>query len=851
MAFGQELKDFVGGFQAGYKMVDSPDEKKRKKAEEDRKQGTYDRTEEHYQQGRADDAIERTHRAAREGVADKHWETNQAWTEFQGGENAQRDERNFEADQTERDRVHEERLRADKLKYAEHAGSDDGTGLGGALKDGLGQDAAPPTSSAPTAVPDPNDQSSLGSESPRYRDPMVAQASYTGDTAIPDARSGNGLARATNASYGNPRTGPEIATQMVSDLQRDFKISPQIAVGIVGQLAGETSGFTQLQELNPTVPGSRGGGGYAQWTGPRRDAFDAFAGDNDKNSYQVNYQFLRNELANTAEGGVLDKLKGAPDAQTAGRIFTDNFLRPGTPNYAGRANWTNMVGRAAAKAGLLDQGQPTGKRMVTSAAVGGLMTGPEEEQQADQAVPAPAPVQNAPVPQPRPEEQAQALPVDGPVPAPRPDYAGTSEGNKEPFTSDAWEAGRRAVRDGMHRAIEQTGANIDSAIDDPALERARQNYLKGYGAAPAQMMKQVLDTIDPDKKLGPAERNMKAIGTVYQYYDQKGDQAKAKEAAASMVQYYRQSSQQFLALSKAAALNGDYDNAAKAAVAAYTNIPNGRDISITKQGDGYLIDVTDGKTGKTVHKQVVSPEEFGAAAAQFNPSTFDEEIMRAAGQTPEDFKHQTSENTEKTQGSINDYLDQSEGVTDPTTGAAGVKLSPAIRKVVSSAALDIAGNQTNSDSSETAVDFVQDMLSFNKNDKADDSAKYTIAKVPGNKDYKRVTMNGETKVMSTGELNKIEAARKHLIGERGTAREETAKDDQAAAKRRELYNKALGELGVHTPGATSEPASDNSVSAAPNRADAYRQATTPQAIPDDRPYRRSGTGGGSSGGGGF
>ena len=32
MAFGAELKDFVAGFQAGYKMIDSPEEKASKRA---------------------------------------------------------------------------------------------------------------------------------------------------------------------------------------------------------------------------------------------------------------------------------------------------------------------------------------------------------------------------------------------------------------------------------------------------------------------------------------------------------------------------------------------------------------------------------------------------------------------------------------------------------------------------------------------------------------------------------------------------------------------------------------------------------------------------------------------------
>lgn len=796
MAFGAELKDFVSGFQAGYKMLDSPEEKERKRAEEKRKQGSYDREEAWHNDNLKyrDDQVKysREQDTIQNGRADRseaRQNKRDDWSRYDAGVQQGNREQDREDTLSERERAHKDRQDAIKLGLAKEQGTlgQQSDWIKSNNPDDTGDTPAPET-----AIPEnnsaPSDQSSsLGNESPRYRDPMVQAANYTG--AIPDASSSNGVARATNAAYGNPTTGPAIAQQMVHDLQRDFGIPQHIAVGVVGQLAGETGGFQELQEKNPTVPGSRGGGGYAQWTGPRRKQFEAFASDGgaDVNSYQANYQFLRNELANTSEGGVLDKLKNAPDAKTAGRIFTDNFLRPGKPNYAGRDHWTDMVGRAVGDS----QPQP---RRATSAAVGGMMTAiPDDQQQQPQP-------DNVPVPQPRPEDHPDpqaVLPVDGPQPAPRPDYAGTSEGNKDAPTDDPYELGRRAVRDGLHQAIANTGAGDNSAIDDPELEKARQNYLRGYGAAPTQMMRQVLDTIDPDKKMAPAERNMKAMGQVYQYYNEKGDPAKAKEAAASMVQYYRQSSQQFLALAKAAAQHGDYDNAAKAAVAAYTNIPNGRDMSIKKNEDGtYAIDVTDAKTGKTVHKQVVTPEQFGAEATKFNPDTFDEEIMRAAGSTPEDFKHQTPENTEKTQTSVNDYLDTSEQ-------ADGNKLPPAVRKVVGSAALDIAGNTTNSDSSETAADFVKGMLAFNADDASDDKPNYTIAKVTGNKDYKRVTMNGETKVMSTGEVNKLEAVRKQLMADRGAGRDKKVKDDKAAAERAKLYGQFTDQFGKSVTGATT------------------------------------------------
>ena len=65
----------------------------------------------------------------------------------------------------------------------------------------------------------------------------------------------------------------EIGPRLVADLARDFNLTPAQAAGIAGNLAHETGGFKHMQEIQPMIPGSRGGYGFAQWTGPRRRAF--------------------------------------------------------------------------------------------------------------------------------------------------------------------------------------------------------------------------------------------------------------------------------------------------------------------------------------------------------------------------------------------------------------------------------------------------------------------------------------------------------------------------------------------------------------------------------------------------
>ena len=154
----------------------------------------------------------------------------------------------------------------------------------------------------------------------------------------------------------------EIGQRLMGDLQKDFDLSPEQAAGFVGNLAHESGGFQTLQEVDPTVAGSRGGFGYAQWTGDRRKQFEDFAKKNnlDPSSYEANYGFLKFELTNTKEGQFLDQLRKAGDARSAADIVSNNFLRPGIPNMESRYKWADrFAGANGGQAGLAGTGRPS------------------------------------------------------------------------------------------------------------------------------------------------------------------------------------------------------------------------------------------------------------------------------------------------------------------------------------------------------------------------------------------------------------------------------------------------------------------------------------------------------------
>jgi hypothetical protein len=101
-------------------------------------------------------------------------------------------------------------------------------------------------------------------------------------------------------SSGYRMTFEETAKRIIRDLMRDFGLDVPSACAIVGNFGHETGGFTKLQEIKPTVSGSRGGFGWAQWTGPRRRSYEAWCDKHtlDPTTYDANYGFAKYELQN-------------------------------------------------------------------------------------------------------------------------------------------------------------------------------------------------------------------------------------------------------------------------------------------------------------------------------------------------------------------------------------------------------------------------------------------------------------------------------------------------------------------------------------------------------------------------
>lgn len=136
----------------------------------------------------------------------------------------------------------------------------------------------------------------------------------------------------------------EWAPKFMGLLIEDFDLSVEDSAAVIGNAGHESAGFKSLQEIKPLVPGSKGGYGIMQWTGPRRRDFESYCKRNSlvPSDMMTNYKFLFVELKGP-EGRVISKLKAAKGLNAKTKVFSDTFLRPGIPHMDSRYVWAQRA----------------------------------------------------------------------------------------------------------------------------------------------------------------------------------------------------------------------------------------------------------------------------------------------------------------------------------------------------------------------------------------------------------------------------------------------------------------------------------------------------------------------------
>ena len=126
----------------------------------------------------------------------------------------------------------------------------------------------------------------------------------------------------------------------------------------------DESGFDPgVNEAAPTVPGSRGGYGLYQLTGPRRVAYEQYAQQLgvDPSNVDAQLDFLMSELQGP-EAAAAQAILSAPDTGSAAAAIVNKFLRPAEEHRARRAaQYTGGAGASQQVAqALMGGGNATG-----------------------------------------------------------------------------------------------------------------------------------------------------------------------------------------------------------------------------------------------------------------------------------------------------------------------------------------------------------------------------------------------------------------------------------------------------------------------------------------------------------
>jgi Phage tail lysozyme len=125
-------------------------------------------------------------------------------------------------------------------------------------------------------------------------------------------------------------------------LMNKFTLPDYQAAAIMGNLGHESNGLATLREIGQ--PEGRGGYGWGQWTGSRRDSFLRFAAANklDWKSDNANCWYLIHELQGDYKGSIsaLEKTKNLKDATAA---FERNYERAGVIAMASRVSWAKIA----------------------------------------------------------------------------------------------------------------------------------------------------------------------------------------------------------------------------------------------------------------------------------------------------------------------------------------------------------------------------------------------------------------------------------------------------------------------------------------------------------------------------
>lgn len=117
-----------------------------------------------------------------------------------------------------------------------------------------------------------------------------------------------------------------------------------VAQGAAANMRAESGFNPGINEIAPLVPGSRGGYGLNQWTGPRRNAFEEYVQSREVSPSDLDAQldFTMQELQGP-EIAAFRALQATDNPIDAARVYSERFLRPGIPHMDKRLQYASEI----------------------------------------------------------------------------------------------------------------------------------------------------------------------------------------------------------------------------------------------------------------------------------------------------------------------------------------------------------------------------------------------------------------------------------------------------------------------------------------------------------------------------
>jgi hypothetical protein len=219
--------------------------------------------------------------------------------------------------------------------------------------------------------------------------------------------------------------------------------------------------------------------------------------------------------------------------------------------------------------------------------------------------------------------------------------------------------------------ITQASAQPSAVPGSADMAQGYSDFRSGKGAASAQDVRALGNSVDPDGQLTEGLRTAAGMNAAYKYYVAHGDSEKAGEAAKSILQYSRGLAAQYGDQAAKLLQSGDVRAGADAAVKAYDAIPNGRIASAKVNADNNIdVTETDSK-GKPTQQMTMTPQQLLASAIGLKDGSAYWKVLIGSAEKKYDPDDELSERSPEYTNLV-DQLAAEEGKGKATTQQAAV-----------------------------------------------------------------------------------------------------------------------------------------------------------------------------------